>query len=88
MPQPKGHKPPKAGMGRPKGATNRFTRDVKELIFRSLESVGGEKYLIQLALENPASYATLLGKVLPTTLSGDPHAPLSLGVIMVPAKGE
>ena len=73
MPQPKGHKPPKAGMGRPKGAINRFTRDVKELILRSLETVGGEKYLVQLAIENPASYATLLGKVLPTTIGGDPN---------------
>jgi hypothetical protein len=73
MPAHKGTKPPAAGKGRVKGTQNKFTRDLKELILRALEAVGGEEYLITLAHENPASFATLLGKALPTTIGGDPN---------------
>jgi hypothetical protein len=62
--------------GRKRGSVNRFTRDLKELILRALETVGGEQYLVELARDNPASFATLLGKVLPMTVAGDTNAPL------------
>jgi hypothetical protein len=41
------------------------------MILNSLDRVGGEEYLAKLAIENSSAYASLLGKVLPTTLSAD-----------------
>ena len=38
------------------------------MILNSLDRVGGEEYLAKLAIENSSAYASLLGKVLPTTL--------------------
>jgi len=59
---------PRAGAGRPKGAPNKVTAALKEMILNSLDRVGGEEYLAKLAIENSSAYASLLGKVLPTTL--------------------
>jgi hypothetical protein len=39
------------------------------MILSSLDRVGGEEYLAKLAIENSSAFASLLGKVLPTTLS-------------------
>ena len=35
------------------------------MILRSLDQVGGTKYLVRMAEEQPASYLALLGKVIP-----------------------
>jgi hypothetical protein len=59
---------PRAGAGRPKGAPNKVTAALKEMILNSLDRVGGEEYLARLAVKNSSAYASLLGKVLPTTL--------------------
>src|SRR6516165_5337973 len=55
--------------GRPKGAVNKTTKALKDMILGSLDRVGGEDYLARLAIENSSAFASLLGKVLPTTLS-------------------
>jgi len=55
--------------GRPKGAVNKTTKALKDMILGSLDRVGGEEYLARLAIENSSAFASLLGKVLPTTLS-------------------
>jgi hypothetical protein len=36
MPAPKGTRPPAAGKGRPKGARNKLTRDIREMIRAAL----------------------------------------------------
>jgi hypothetical protein len=59
---------PRAGAGRPKGSQNKIPLVLKDMILRSLDRVGGEEYLARLAVENSSAYASLLGKVLPTTL--------------------
>jgi hypothetical protein len=41
---------------------------LKEMILGALDRVGGEEYLARLAIENSSAFASLLGKVLPTTL--------------------
>jgi hypothetical protein len=41
------------------------------MILASLDDVGGRKYLARLAIENSSAYSSLIGKVLPTTLSTD-----------------
>jgi len=60
---------PRAGAGRPKGAKGKIGLALKEMILASLDRVGGEEYLAKLAIENSSAFASLLGKVLPTTLS-------------------
>jgi hypothetical protein len=62
-------KPPRAGLGRPKGAVNKVTKTLREAIESSFEKVGGADYLAKMATEQPASYMTLLGKVLPAHMN-------------------
>jgi hypothetical protein len=58
---------------RPKGSLNKITVQLKEAILGALEAAGGKEgsvgYLRRLAIENSSAFASLLGKVLPTTLS-------------------
>jgi hypothetical protein len=63
-----GHGGLRAGAGRPRGSKNKISLALKEMILNSLDRVGGEEYLMRLAIENSSAYASLLGKVLPTTL--------------------
>lgn len=70
-----------AGKGRPKGSPNKITADLKRAILEAAEAAGGEGgtvgYLTAQANANPAAFLTLIGKVLPTTLAGDPDNPLT-----------
>ena len=68
---------PKTG-GRQAGTPNKVTKQLKELILGALDGVGGQAYLERQAEENPGPFLTLLGKVLPTTLSGDTDNPLKI----------
>ncbi len=68
----KGEKRP--GQGRPKGVTNKSNQALREMILQALADQvgGGVGYLKLQAIENPGPFMSLLGKVLPTTLAGDP----------------
>src|SRR5215469_17106120 len=61
--------------GKPKGTLNRITKDLKAAILGALEAAGGDEgsvgYLKRLPSENSSAFASLLGKVLPTTLAAD-----------------
>jgi len=61
-----------AGKGRPKGSANKVTKALKEMVLGALDDAGGQEYLAKQAKENPAAFMTLLGKVLPMQLAGDP----------------
>lgn len=73
-------RPPNAGKGRPKGSQNKTTALLKDAILQAAEQAGGPEglvgYLTLQAAENPAAFMTLLGKVLPLQIQGDPDAPL------------
>jgi hypothetical protein len=62
-----------AGAGRPPGSLNKTTVQLREAILGALEAAGGKEgsvgYLRRLAIENSSAFASLLGKVLPTTLA-------------------
>ena len=60
---------PKKG-GRAKGVPNKTTADIKAAILEAFERAGGATYLARIADEKPETFCTLLGKVLPMTLSG------------------
>lgn len=60
---------------KPKGALNKTTAEIKDMIRNALEKAGGEEYLLSQAQNNPQSFLTLLGKIIPT----DVHNKLSGG---------
>ncbi len=73
----------KAGVktaGRKKGTPNKITRQLKEMILEAAELAGGEggvvAYLKEQAKRNPQAFMSLLGKVLPLQIQGDPENPL------------
>ncbi len=58
--------------GKPKGATNKLTREVKTMILEALESAGGVEYLTERAQDprTASAFLTLVGKVLPLQVTG------------------
>jgi len=58
------------GLGRPKGAQNKITRELKTMILEALENKGGVEYLERQAEDNPTAFLTLIGKVLPLQVAG------------------
>ena len=74
-------KPPRAGMGRPKGATNKATKELKDMILGALSDVGGQEYLKLQAIENPSAFMTLIGKVLPKDVNAKVEGELSVQVV-------
>lgn len=67
-----------AGKGRPKGSRNKLSGQLKEMVLTALDDSGGVDYLVKQAEANPAAFLTLLGKVLPMTIAGDPDSPLAI----------
>lgn len=59
------------GPGRPKGIPNKTTKALKEMILEALEGSGGIDYLMTQARDNPASFMTLVGKVLPLDVNNN-----------------
>jgi hypothetical protein len=67
--------------GTRKGKPNKIARDVKEMVLRALNEVGGVAYLVRKAEENPVAFLTLVGKVLPLTVSNDPNNPMPAATV-------
>lgn len=65
-----------SGQGRPKGVPNKLTKDLKSMILGALDKAGGMDYLVTQSSENPTAFMTLVGKVLPLQLTGDPDNPI------------
>lgn len=76
-PTPK-KKPPRAGMGRPKGSANKVQADVKAMILGALEQAGGQQYLAEQAEANPAAFMGLVGKVLPKDVRAEVSGAIEL----------
>lgn len=76
-------------LGRPKGSLNKTTAMLKEAILEAAARAGGKEgligYLEVQAVENPGPFLTLLGKVLPLTLQGDPNNPIKVEHEVKPA---
>lgn len=73
MAKPKGS--PKTG-GRQKGTPNKLTGDVKAAIAAAFDEVGGKDYLVKLAVSDPRTFCTLVGKIVPMEVGGDEDNPL------------
>lgn len=60
----------KSGPGRPKGAQNKVSKELKAMILEALDEAGGVAYLVKQAKAKPAVFLGLVGKVLPMTIAG------------------
>jgi len=71
-PQPKG--------GSRKGKPNKVTTELKDMIRGALDDAGGQKYLALQAMENPAAFMGLIGRILPkdVNLGGQPDNPIKI----------
>lgn len=69
----------KGNPGKPKGATNKTTKALREMILLALSEAGGVDYLVRQARKkNPAPFMALLGKVLPMQVTGDENTPVQI----------
>lgn len=73
-----GAKPGERRGGRKKGSPNKNTAAIKDMILQALSNVGGEKYLEKQAKANPGAFMQLLGKIMPTQLTGPNNGPLQV----------
>lgn len=64
--------PPNAGKGRPKGVPNKLTGKVRAMVEEALDAAGGADYLVMQAYAEPAAFLSLVGKLIPTQIGGDP----------------
>jgi len=67
------------GKGRPKGSPNKATAIIKDAIIQAAANAGDGnmvEYLTQQARLNPGPFMSLLGKVLPLQIAGDPENPI------------
>lgn len=79
---------PKLPPGRPKGAKNKNSMAVKDMILAALETAGGAQYLAAQAQKNPGPFMILVGKVLPMQITGANDGPVQVEevrrVVVVP----
>lgn len=66
------------GAGRPKGSLDKNNKQLREMILAALEEKGGVEYLAAKADSHPQAFMSLLSRVLPMTVAGDPEAPLRI----------
>jgi len=60
----------KTGGGSRKGVPNKANGELKEMILGALDRAGGVKYLHEQANANPSAFMSLIGRVLPMTVTG------------------
>lgn len=73
-PQPKG--------GSRKGAPNKNTAAIKDMILEALNRVGGVEYLMECAKDDKSktAFLGLVGKVLPLQITGDGGGPVGFAI--------
>ncbi len=68
--QPKPRGGAREGAGRPKGSLDKGNAQIRELIVTALNNVGGVEYLEKKAETQPQAFLSLIGKVMPTQVTG------------------
>lgn len=71
------------GSGRPKGSLDKGNAALREMILLALDRAGGVEYLQRQAEQSPNAFLSLIGKVLPTTLAGDPVNPVGISLNII-----
>ena len=82
-------RPPRAGMGRPKGSPNKITKTIREALEAAFHEAGAEEYLLRQAEANPQAFMTLLAKLLPAQIqaevsTADASSVLPDGLVLMP----
>ena len=72
-----GHGGKRQGAGRKRGVPNKLTAHVREAVQNAFLEVGGENYLVKVAKEDPRTFCTLLGKLLPTQVEAKAEEPIT-----------
>lgn len=69
--------------GSRKGKPNKATAEIKTMIEEALSDVGGKKYLVQQAMDNPVAFMNLIGKILPKDVNhgGQEGNPMTIKLI-------
>src|SRR3954447_5321722 len=62
--------------GREKGTPKRLTTELRAMILAALDRAGGEDYLLAQEHNNPRAFLSLLGRIIPTQVTGKDVAPL------------
>lgn len=62
--------------GRPKGSLDRGGAQIREMIVTALTDLGGSKYFVHVAKTRPDAFLMLIGKLLPTQVTGPNNTPL------------
>lgn len=88
MAAPKGHRPPRAGIGRPKGIPNKNTTAVKDMFRAALDEAGGKDYLLKFAKSKQqaerVAFLSAVTKLIPSEIQGK----ISGNVKVIIEKGE
>jgi len=74
------------GAGRKKGVPNKLNATVKEMVIGALSEAGGQNYLLEQSKSNPTAFMTLVGKVLPTQITGENGGPVQVTWPLAPSK--
>lgn len=61
-------KPPDSG--RKLGSQSKITTDVKDMVLTALSGVGGVDYLMDRARDQPKAFLALVGRIIPTQITG------------------
>lgn len=56
--------------GRQKGTPNKLSSDIREVIKAAFDEAGGKEYLVTLSKSDPRTFLTLVGKIVPTAITG------------------
>lgn len=67
--------------GRQVGTPNKVTGELKDMILQALAGAGGVEYLKKRAVDSPAAFLSLVGRVLPLQVGGANGEPLKKLVI-------
>ena len=57
---------------------NKVTADIKAMVLGALDRAGGEEYMLEQARNNPNAFLALVGKVLPTQITGPNDGPVQV----------
>ena len=55
----------RGAVGRPKGARNKVTQDIREVIRQAFHKAGARDYLVKVAHRRPDVFLALVGKIIP-----------------------
>lgn len=68
--------------GRTKGIPNKLSGDLKSMILEALDRAGGVAYIEEVAREDKKAFCALLGRVIPTQVTGEDGGAVQMKVLI------